>query len=187
MSIIPWYLGVKLSKNPFRCHRPKGQQSHFIQINAGGSESVNRTCLTTFKYWAWSWTQRTKTWGSTIFPALKKLANWQEIWTLNKFSLIINYKMQNSVKGSIGQSGISRFHSSNICWEVTSPEMTPYSYGPLIWGKGAKIMQLRKNNLYIKWCWDNGISHANENGSSLSPGPKRNSKCIIDLNVRAKL
>ena len=64
--------------------------------------------------------------------------------------------------------------------------MTPYSYGPLIWGKGAKIMQSRKNNLYIKWCWDNGISHANENGPSLSPDPKINSKCIIDLNVRAK-
>ena len=94
--------------------------------------------------------------------------------------------MQNFVKKNIGQSGISHFHSSNICWEVISPEMTPYRYGPLILGKGAKIMQSRKNNLCIKWCWDNGISHADENGPSFSPDPKINSKCIIDLNVRAK-
>ena len=47
--------------------------------------------------------------------------------------------------------------------------MTPYSYGQLIFGKGAKIMQWGKNNLFTKWHRDNGISHADEDGPYLSP------------------
>lgn len=62
----------------------------------------------------------------------------------------------------------------------------PLQIWPTDFGQGAKIMQSRKNHLDIKWCWDNGLSHANENGPSLSPDSKINSKCIIDLNVRAK-
>ena len=61
---------------------------------------------------------------------------------------------------------------------IDSPEIYPRTYGQLIYDKGGKDIQCRKDSLFNKWCW--------ENWTATLPNTiqKINSKWIRDLNVR---
>ena len=65
-------------------------------------------------------------------------------------------------------------------------EMNPHTYGHLIFDKGAKNIQWKKDSLFNKWCWFNWRSACRRKRIDpfLSPCTKLHSKWIKDLHVK---
>ena len=74
-----------------------------------------------------------------------------------------------------------------IQWSrIDISKINPCAYGQLIYYKGGKSIQWRKNSLFKKWCWENWIMiyERMKLEHSLTTHTKLNSKWIKDLNIK---
>jgi len=71
-------------------------------------------------------------------------------------------------------------------YRIEDPEMNPHTYDHLIFDKGAKTIQWKKDSIFNKWCWHNWRLSCRRMRIDpfLSPCTKVKSKWIKELHIK---
>jgi hypothetical protein len=69
---------------------------------------------------------------------------------------------------------------------IEDPEMNPHTYGQLIFDKGAKTIQWKKDSIFNNWCWHNWLLSCRRMRIDpyLFPCTKVKSKWIKELHIK---